>query len=234
MAFSSKSLDGRLPDHLKDAVAKIVSRSVFSRHQAMALMLNKTNEEDRDFKPKFERLPPYGPMNAKLAIINTFPYPYDIEVGVPFSDSFGRITLALLHSMGINREDIYMSTALKDLRFTELEGNAFEEMMYEEVVHHIFAEISMIEADHILIMGERFAQIMKEVMNLPHDLPMSEMRKTTDVFDLAGRPITLHYTYDAVHLVAPDMTQYATVKDILWTDLTKAATAAGIIPVQNV
>ena len=212
-------LKERVPEPTFSLVQESINRSFKNRTLLSALYQGYNPEQNRAYKPVFDKVIPYGPVNAKRAIFNTFPAPRDISSGVPFSDYHGYIFLGYLSHLKIDREDVYMSSVVKSDDYLNLPNDQFSDHLYEWVASYLFQELSQIDATHILFMGERTCRVVKEMLNQSSTLTMEQIRSSSDTTNILGRQATFYYTYDSIRLMIEDDSNYSNYAAAIWNDL---------------
>ena len=127
-----------------------------------------------------------GDVDADVMFIGEAPGKREAETGRPFVGASGRVLDELLESIGLAREDVYITNVVKDRPPGNRDPRADEIELYTPF---LLRQIEIIEPRVIATLG-RFAM---EFMLEQFDLPQQGRR----ISDLHGRPLAVDVGLDA-------------------------------------
>jgi len=121
-------------------------------------------------------VPGVGPIGAKLFVMGDAPRSDDVKQGVPFSGAVGETLTKMLKAIGLDRDDVYIGTALRCRPPGDRTPSAKELANCRPFLER---ELRIVQPKFVLCLGEAAAQSL-----LQEEEPLSNLR--ANVHDLRG------------------------------------------------
>lgn len=146
-----------------------------------------------------------GNLKAKIMIVGEAPGASEDEQGKPFVGRAGQLLTNMLRSIGINREEVYITNILK-CRPPENRDPTADEI--KKCMPFLKKEIEMVEPKIILTLGKIAAQTLLE-----SDQPMGELRE--NIHEYGEQKISLFVIYHPAYLLRSPTQKAKAYDDLL-------------------
>jgi len=126
-----------------------------------------------------------GNQNADWLILADAPTTEDDKTGQPFSGEQGELLNAMLHAIGLRRQQVYLTTLVKCCPADNREADNTE---YQNCRQYIEQQISMINPKLILVFGQNAAQKL-----LDNHSTLARLRNKVHYFGNKNIPVIVSY-----------------------------------------
>lgn len=128
-----------------------------------------------------------GNVDARVMFIGEAPGKREAETGRPFVGASGRVLDELLHSIDLDREDVYITNVVKDRPPDNRDPRAAEIELYTPF---LLRQIEIIEPRVIATLGRFAMDFMLEQFDVPE--------RGRRISDLHGQPLEVEVAFDSV------------------------------------
>lgn len=145
----------------------------------------------------------FGKINSKILIVGESPGPPDLEFGEPFHGPVGELLIKILNSIGLKREDCYLTNVVKYIS----QGKELTQEILSFFTPFLYREVFAVKPKIILSLGNTPTKVL-----LKNNTPISQIRGEFHNF----HGIKLMPTFNPAYLLRDP-----TKKREVWEDMKK-------------